>query len=244
MICKVKVISTGSKGNAVLLNDEILIDCGVPFRELEPYCKGLKLVLLTHIHGDHFNPETIKRLHFLRPALRWCVSPWLVEPMARIGVDRRVTDEAMQRHDLFYLLSESTSAYVWYDPIPHDVPNCAWHIQFADGEKSDGFDNIFYATDCASLNGVSALAYDLYLIEANYGEEEIRERMKRKLEAGEFSYESRAMESHLSREQARAWLAQNAAIGKSHVLYLHQHQDEEAANDTVGTSLQQSADAP
>ena len=31
MICKVKVISTGSKGNAVLLNDEILIDCGVPF---------------------------------------------------------------------------------------------------------------------------------------------------------------------------------------------------------------------
>ena len=37
MICKVKVISTGSKGNAVLLNDEILIDCGVPFRELEPW---------------------------------------------------------------------------------------------------------------------------------------------------------------------------------------------------------------
>lgn len=227
MICKVKVISTGSKGNAVLLNDEILIDCGVPFRELEPYCKGLKLVLLTHIHGDHFNPETIKRLHFLRPALRWCVPPWLAEPMGRIGVDRRVTDEAMQRHDLFYLLSESTSAYVWYDPIPHDVPNCAWHIQFADGEKSDGFDSIFYATDCASLNGVSALAYDLYLIEANYGEEEIQERMRRKLEAGEFSYESRAMESHLSREQARAWLAQNAAIGKSHVLYLHQHQDVE-----------------
>lgn len=103
MICKVKVISTGSKGNAVLLNDEILIDCGVPFRELEPYCKGLRLVLLTHVHGDHFNPETIKRLHFLRPALRWCVPPWLMEPMGRIGVDRRVTDEAMQRHDLFYL---------------------------------------------------------------------------------------------------------------------------------------------
>ena len=51
--------------------------------------------------------------------------------------------------------------------------------------------------------------------------------MKRKLEAGEFSYESRAMESHLSREQACAWIAQNAAIGKSHVLYLHQHQDVE-----------------
>ena len=86
---------------------------------------------------------------------------------------------------------------------------------------------MFYATDCASLDGIVAQAYDLYLIEANYGEEEIQERMKRKLEAGEFSYESRAMESHLSREQAHAWIAQNAAIGKSHVLYLHQHQSEE-----------------
>ena len=237
MICKVKVISTGSKGNAVLLNDEILIDCGVPFRELEPYCKGLKLVLLTHIHGDHFNPETIKRLHFLRPALRWCVPPWLMEPMGRIGVDRRVTDEGMAGHALFYYLL-SCPTYVTYDPIPHDVLNCAWHIEFTNGER------VFYATDCASLDGISARYYDLYLIEANYGEEEIRERMRRKLEAGAFSYESRAMESHLSREQARAWIAQNAAIGKSHVLYLHQHQDEEAANDTLGTSLQQSPDAP
>ena len=81
MICKVKVISTGSKGNAVLLNDEILIDCGVPFRELEPYCKGLRLVLLTHVHGDHFNPETIKRLRCAGASLRgswnrWDASAW------------------------------------------------------------------------------------------------------------------------------------------------------------------------
>ena len=181
----------------------------------------MKLVLLTHIHGDHFNPETIKRLHFLRPALRWCVPPWLMEPMGRIGVDRRVTDEGMAGHVLFYSCSLSCPAYVTYDPIPHDVPNCAWHIDFANGER------VFYATDCASLGDIEARGYDLYLIEANYGEEEIQERMKRKLEAGEFSYESRAMESHLSREQAHAWIAQNAAIGKSHVLYLHQHQDVE-----------------
>ncbi len=238
MICKVKVISTGSKGNAVLLNDEILIDCGVPFRELEPYCKGLRLVLLTHVHGDHFNPETIKRLHFLRPALRWCVPPWLMEPMGRIGVDRRVTDEGMAGHVLFYSCSLLYPVCVSYNSIPHDVPNCAWHIEFANGER------VFYATDCASLDGIVAQDYDLYLIEANYGEEEIQERMKRKLEAGEFSYESRAMESHLSREQARAWLAQNAAIGKSRVLYLHQHQSEEAAYDTLGTCLQQPAPAP
>ena len=57
-----KMISTGSKGNAVILNDEILIDCGVPYKAIKPYVKGLKLVLLTHQHSDHFKPETIRKL--------------------------------------------------------------------------------------------------------------------------------------------------------------------------------------
>ena len=30
----VKVISTGSKGNAVFLDGQVLIDCGVPFSKL------------------------------------------------------------------------------------------------------------------------------------------------------------------------------------------------------------------
>lgn len=45
------VISTGSKGNAVVINREILIDTGVPFKSLESVYKDLKLVLLTHIHS-------------------------------------------------------------------------------------------------------------------------------------------------------------------------------------------------
>ena len=47
-------IATGSTGNAVVINDSILIDCGVPFKALEPVMKELKLVLLTQVHGDHF----------------------------------------------------------------------------------------------------------------------------------------------------------------------------------------------
>ena len=49
------IISTGSKGNAIVLNKIILLDCGVPFRELKDVYKDLKIVLLTHAHGDHFN---------------------------------------------------------------------------------------------------------------------------------------------------------------------------------------------
>ena len=46
----VEIIGTGSTGNAVLLNNEILIDCGLPMKKIRPHAKGIKLVLLTHIH--------------------------------------------------------------------------------------------------------------------------------------------------------------------------------------------------
>ena len=56
MTCPIKyeIIATGSDGNAVVINDIVLIDCGVPFKALKPYYKKLKLVLLTHIPADHF----------------------------------------------------------------------------------------------------------------------------------------------------------------------------------------------
>ena len=43
-----KIISSCSTGNASIIRDIILIDCGVAFKRLEKYYKNLKLVLLTH----------------------------------------------------------------------------------------------------------------------------------------------------------------------------------------------------
>ena len=47
-----KIISSCSTGNATIIKDIILIDCGVTFKKLEKYYKKLKIVLLTHIHSD------------------------------------------------------------------------------------------------------------------------------------------------------------------------------------------------
>ena len=70
------VIATGSQGNAVVLDGTILLDCGVPFGALEEVCQDLSLVVLTHIHGDHFRPETIKRLAFLRVGMPTRAAAW------------------------------------------------------------------------------------------------------------------------------------------------------------------------
>lgn len=45
------IIATGSKGNAVVLNRNILIDVGVSFKALKNVYRNVNLVLLTHIHS-------------------------------------------------------------------------------------------------------------------------------------------------------------------------------------------------
>lgn len=208
------VISTGSKGNAVLLDGMILLDCGVPYKLIEPYVRDLRLVLLTHIHGDHFNPATIRRLHKERPTLRFGCCEWLAVPLLDAGVSAKCID--VYNQDMVYSYGAISVSPFW---LAHDVQNCGYRILSDDGYKA------LYATDTGSLDGIVARGYDLYMIEANHTEAEIAERIKRKTEAGEFVYEYRAAAGHLSKEKADAWLVQNATPGKSCVVYLHKHEE-------------------
>lgn len=213
------VISTGSKGNAVVINDQILIDCGVPYKLLEPVVKGLKLVLLTHIHGDHFRPATARALHRERPALRFGCCEWMVGPLLEAGVGKRVIDviSPYEGNDAAVLYKGLAAIHPEF--IPHNVPNCAWHI-------FDGKEHLFYATDCGTLDGIKAKDYDLYLVEANHTRAELEARVAEKQAKGEFAYELAAATNHLSREQAEDWLYQQMGPN-SRYAFLHQHQEGE-----------------
>lgn len=204
------IISTGSKGNAVTINREILVDCGVPMRALGAAKQRLQLVLLTHIHGDHFKPRTVRALAQERPALRWGCCDWMVRPLLDAGVDKHMID---------VLYPWSTADYGHFkvrpEPLVHNVPNCGYHIQF-------GSERLFYATDTGTLAGVQAKGYDLYLIESNHTRADIEARIAAKQAAGEFAYEYAAAQNHLSYEQAMEWLAKNMSpLAK--VEFLHGH---------------------
>ena len=80
----INIISSSSKGNAVIYGKQILVDCGVPFALIQPFLADLRLVLLTHEHGDHFNFATIKRLAFEKPTLRFACGEFLKEKMVGI----------------------------------------------------------------------------------------------------------------------------------------------------------------
>ena len=46
-----EIISTGSQGNAVVVNNNILIDVGVSFKALKNVYRKLQLAFSTHIHS-------------------------------------------------------------------------------------------------------------------------------------------------------------------------------------------------
>lgn len=216
------ILATGSSGNCVIINGEIAIDMGIPMKKLREsgYIKDLRLVLLTHEHGDHFRPSTVRALHRERPALRWGCCEWMVPLLLEAGVDKRVID---------VFGSDTSNVYcdgaliIHPENIPHDVQNCCYHVMFWNFALYRS-EKLFYATDTGTLDGIEAKDYDLYLIEANHTRAEIEARIAEKQARGEFAYEYRAAQNHLSQEQALEWLAQNAGPN-SRYIFLHQHKE-------------------
>lgn len=208
------VISTGSKGNAVVINEFILVDCGVPFKSIKPFASKLKLVLLTHIHSDHFRPSTLRALSKERPTLRFACCSWLASDLVAAGVPAKNID--ILEIGVMY-------GYGICNVIPvalvHNVPNCGYKIHFPIGK-------VFYATDTNNLNGISARNYDLYMVEANHEEEAILKKIADKKAAGEYAYEVHAMRNHLSKDKCDDFIYRNIGQHGEYV-YLHCHVEED-----------------
>lgn len=209
------IISTGSQGNAVVLNNCIMIDCGVSFKALKDVYRQLQIVLLTHEHIDHINKTTIKRLAKERPTLRFACCEWLVPILIECEVSQSNID-VLAIGKLYDYRAFKVSPVKLY----HNVPNCGYRLFW-------GKEKVLYATDTAHLNGITAKDYDLYLIEANYTEEDLEERIISKTAAGQYCYELKVAERHLSHEQASEFLLRN--MGKhSNYVFLHQHKEKKS----------------
>lgn len=208
-----QILGTGSSGNAVVVGREILIDCGVPHKLLSGVSGDIKLVLLTHIHSDHFNRSTLRRLATDRPLLRFGCGEWLVKPLLDIGI-RRTKIDILHINKRYNYSGFSVIPF----PLVHNVPNQGYKIHFQGGGR------MIYATDTGSMSGIVAKDYDLYLVEANYEEEEIRRRITEKEKNGEYAYERHAIHNHLSLERCNEWIySQIGATGE--YVYMHQHRD-------------------
>lgn len=211
---KYKILNSGSDGNGLIIEDTILIDCGITFKKLKDDYKNLKIVLLTHCHQDHFNKSTIKRLAKERPTLRFGCCEWLVKALVDLGVKKK-------NIDVFKI--GKIYDYRDFKVIPiklyHDVPQCGYKLKINENK-------LIYATDTNKIDHIIAKNYDFYFIEGNYyNEEELNKRKLEKLSKGEYYYEDRVKDTHLSKVQATEWLMENMG-NNSKYIFMHEHKEE------------------
>ena len=200
-----KVISSGSEGNAVIYNNAIMVDCGVSLKALNEVKRSLKIVLLTHKHGDHLKLRTLQRLQAERPTLRVACGNFLLEELPCIK-----NIDVLQVGKIYDYGAFKVSPIKLY----HDVPNFGWRIFLPNGQK------IFHATDTVHLEGITAKGYDLYAIEHNYCEEYIQQAIEEARANGEYTHAYSNINTHLSIQQARAFIEANRKES-SEVLELH-----------------------
>jgi len=191
-ICE--VIGTGSSGNAVLYHRQILIDIGLPYKRIEPFKKEIQLVALTHFHkSDHLNLSALKKLQFERPTLRICCADFMLEHLQGFK-----NIDIMEIGKVYDYGAFKISNFKLY----HDILNVGYRI-FKDDHKT------FHATDTFTLEGLTAKDYDLLAIEHNYNEETIFKSIENIEKNGGFAYQTGAINSHLSEEQARDFIFKN-----------------------------------
>jgi len=111
--------------------------------------------------------ETIKKLAQERPTLRFACCEWLLKPLLECGIERSNIDILQIGTKYNYKLFKIVPIKLY-----HDVPQCGYRVLFEDYK-------VIYMTDTKTVEGISAKNYDLYLVEGNYDEDEIEERIKK-----------------------------------------------------------------
>jgi phosphoribosyl 1,2-cyclic phosphodiesterase len=183
----IRIIATGSSGNCFLFNKDIMIDVGLSYSRLskEVDIKSVKYVLLTHIHGDHFQPSTIRKL-FVNTKVVFVCGFWLLDNLLDIGVDRDRIFVA-EPNKLYKFGDYKISPFNAY----HDVPNFGYRIVY-NGHKH------FHITDTYTLEGLTAMNYDTATIECNHCIDSAVSMIDVARKNGEFTHLVGAINSHLS----------------------------------------------
>lgn len=209
------IVGSSSKGNCLIFNKYLVIDIGVSYKQIEKYLKDLKIILLTHIHSDHFCKTTIKKIAFEKPTIKWVCGEWLVKELVDLGVLKK---------NIFIVKHNKAYNFGLFNLIPletyHDVRNMSYRIDFMPT-------TIYYATDTSKLDyHICLKKLDYYFVEKNYDNEEIDKRIEEKKINGEYIYEIRVKNSHLSSEEVNNFLEEMMG-DNSKVVYCHQHINKE-----------------
>lgn len=203
---KYEIIATGSKGNAVLIND-ILVDCGIPFKRLKPYLYEVNTLLITHEHSDHVKATTLRAIKKHFPNIQ-VVANYMVKQLFPNYVDLTANGGV----PLF-----TQSGIVTPFDCVHDVP-CLGYSWIVDGKK------VVYATDTSTMDNCPVdIAVDYCFLEANYDEIKVQQIVQNTDMLKKYGYDIRkGTVRHFSKQQCKSFFYKNRADENSQLIQLHQ----------------------
>lgn len=203
------VLGSSSSGNCIIINEFLMLDCGLTYKSIKEKLKKTKLIFISHCHSDHCKTSTIKQIAFNYPNIKFVVgSKDLVKILIECNV-KKANVFALPSNKWFNL----GMLNVKLEKLTHDVPNHL--IKFKIKDKKG-----VYIVDTGRIDDISAKNYDLYLIEANYQHELLKEHQRQLDKNLEYDHLHRVEQVHLSYEQANSFLIEN--MGKNSVYeYIH-----------------------
>lgn len=194
-----KIISTGSKGNCVIIND-VMVDCGVPFKEIKQELYSIKYLLITHSHSDHLNTRTLRQIMSKHPRIK-IIGNYEIHAIWHCNIIANA----------YYPIE--IGAYTFFPfECSHDVITYGFTWNF------EGQD-IIYATDTSTLEYAPKKKYDWFFIESNHDEFKL-DAARGERRGGYDPYLSG--KRHLSTQQAKAFYYMNRRDETSQLIELHQ----------------------
>lgn len=192
------IVSSGSKGNCVIVND-VMIDAGVSYNKLKEYLYDIKYLILTHTHGDHMKMKTLQKINERFPNI------------ITIG-----NYEVHQQFPVNIIANENFPIEVdgyTFRPFRcvHDVLCYGYVWKYGDLD-------IFYATDTSSLEYAPDGLFDYFFIESNHDEEKLKQAIA-EFKGGYNPYTGG--QRHLSTQNAKLFYYLRRKSKESHFIELH-----------------------
>ena len=208
------IIGSSSKGNCIIVEDVLMLDCGVTYSKIKPYLNKVKLIFISHVHQDHLLPNTIKKIAYNYPTIKFIAgSEDVVKKLAECNISKK--NIYVLKNGIKYDLGLVKVRLI---DLFHDVENYGlkWEINSKKG---------IYATDTSKIDHIVAQDYDLYLIESNYNEELLNQHIQECIDNGDnenkLYYLNRVSRVHLSDTQCNDFLIENMG-SNSEYIKLHQ----------------------
>ena len=195
-----RVLASGSKGNAYTL-DDILIDCGIQFDRIlkRNRFEKIRYCLLSHWHGDHSKAVNDVIKHGIKVYAS-------AETFARLKLKSKANCYAIRAGGVYEL-----GDWIVY---PYEAEHCEGALYFV---LEKGSEKILFSTDNAVIHEDHAGLTEIY-IEANYSEK----LLDYNIEKGVIDpARINAIKAHMSVEGCCDWLSRQDLSKVRSITLLH-----------------------